>query len=189
MQIESIDTSARVIRARLSPFGLEVLVRAPASALTALPSAWLRGWVRDHRVLVLRGFSPIDRDALVALARALGASRSDVRASDDDADLCAASGHAVQIDREIFFHSDGSEAVRPRYLVFHCDEAPPPGSGGEAIFCDPARARGRLYDPEACYVHAWREGDVLLADNHALFHGRAAFAQEARRRVRRVNVT
>jgi alpha-ketoglutarate-dependent taurine dioxygenase len=48
--------------------------------------------------------------------------------------------------------------------------------------------RRRLNDPEVCYAHRWREGDTLIADNHALLHGRRAFAESAPRHIRRVNV-
>jgi alpha-ketoglutarate-dependent taurine dioxygenase len=48
--------------------------------------------------------------------------------------------------------------------------------------------RRRLRDPEVCYAHRWREGDVLVADNHALLHGRRAFAESSPRHIRRVNV-
>lgn len=48
--------------------------------------------------------------------------------------------------------------------------------------------RRRLNDPEVCYAHAWRDGDILIADNHALLHGRRAFAEAAPRHIRRVNV-
>ncbi len=45
-----------------------------------------------------------------------------------------------------------------------------------------------LKDPKHCVTHAWRTGDVVLADNHALLHGRLALAENARRHLRRVNV-
>jgi alpha-ketoglutarate-dependent taurine dioxygenase len=48
--------------------------------------------------------------------------------------------------------------------------------------------RRRLRDPAACYAHRWRRGDILIADNHALLHGRRAFAGSAARHIRRVNV-
>ena len=48
--------------------------------------------------------------------------------------------------------------------------------------------RRRLRGPEVCYEHAWRDGDILVADNHALLHGRRAFEESAPRRIRRVNV-
>jgi alpha-ketoglutarate-dependent taurine dioxygenase len=46
----------------------------------------------------------------------------------------------------------------------------------------------RLNDPAICLAHEWREGDVVLADNHALLHGRRAFKVPAARHLRRVNV-
>jgi alpha-ketoglutarate-dependent taurine dioxygenase len=48
--------------------------------------------------------------------------------------------------------------------------------------------RRRLRDPEVCYAHAWRDGDILIADNHTLLHGRRAFEESAPRHIRRVNV-
>lgn len=48
--------------------------------------------------------------------------------------------------------------------------------------------RRRLRDPEVCYAHRWRDGDILVADNHALLHGRRAFKESAPRHIRRVNV-
>jgi alpha-ketoglutarate-dependent taurine dioxygenase len=59
------------------------------------------------------------------------------------------------------------------------------GLDGEAFFAD---VRGRLRDPALCYAHAWRVNDVLVADNHALLHGRRALARSAPRHLRRVNV-
>lgn len=48
--------------------------------------------------------------------------------------------------------------------------------------------RQRLYDPNVCLAHQWVSGDILLADNHRLLHGRRAFAPAARRQIRRVNI-
>jgi len=45
-----------------------------------------------------------------------------------------------------------------------------------------------LREPETCLVHAWRTGDIVIADNHALLHGRNAFTQTAERHLRRVNI-
>lgn len=46
----------------------------------------------------------------------------------------------------------------------------------------------RLRDARACYVHEWMDGDVLIADNHRLLHGRRAFTKSTERRIRRVNI-
>jgi alpha-ketoglutarate-dependent taurine dioxygenase len=55
----------------------------------------------------------------------------------------------------------------------------------EALF---ARLRALLYDPRACYAHAWKEGDVVFADNHALLHGRRPFRTGAPRHLRRIHI-
>jgi alpha-ketoglutarate-dependent taurine dioxygenase len=48
--------------------------------------------------------------------------------------------------------------------------------------------RRLLYDPRCLLEHSWRENDVVIADNHALLHGRRAFTRPAARHLRRVNV-
>lgn len=47
--------------------------------------------------------------------------------------------------------------------------------------------RQRLYQPDVCYTHRWREGDLLIVDNHALLHGRRRF-RGSRRRLQRVHI-
>jgi 1,4-dihydroxy-2-naphthoate octaprenyltransferase len=42
--------------------------------------------------------------------------------------------------------------------------------------------------PAAVLAHRWEAGDIVVADNHALLHGRHAFAGGERRHIRRVNV-
>jgi alpha-ketoglutarate-dependent taurine dioxygenase len=46
----------------------------------------------------------------------------------------------------------------------------------------------RLRDESVCYCHRWRSGDVVIADNFALLHGRRAFEPDTERRIRRVNI-
>lgn len=45
-----------------------------------------------------------------------------------------------------------------------------------------------LRKPEYCVAHRWLSGDVLIADNHALLHGRNAFVHAALRHIRRINI-
>lgn len=45
-----------------------------------------------------------------------------------------------------------------------------------------------LYDPRFTYGHEWRDGDLLLADNFSLLHGRRAFTQASPRHLRRVQI-
>lgn len=48
--------------------------------------------------------------------------------------------------------------------------------------------RTALAADDVVFVHTWQAGDVVVADNHALLHGRRAFAGGAKRHIRRVNV-
>jgi 1,4-dihydroxy-2-naphthoate octaprenyltransferase len=51
-----------------------------------------------------------------------------------------------------------------------------------------AELGGALARPEVTLALPWREGDYVIADNHALLHGRRAFTDGAPRHLRRVNV-
>ena len=45
-----------------------------------------------------------------------------------------------------------------------------------------------LYDGENNYAHEWRTGDVVIADNFSLLHGREEFVSKSPRHIRRVQV-
>lgn len=46
----------------------------------------------------------------------------------------------------------------------------------------------RIYDGRYCYRHTWQPGDLLLADNHTLIHGRTAFEKDEPRHLRRIQL-
>ena len=48
--------------------------------------------------------------------------------------------------------------------------------------------REALYDPHHCYAHSWQAGDVVIADNYTLLHGREPYASKCGRHLRRVHV-
>lgn len=48
--------------------------------------------------------------------------------------------------------------------------------------------RAALYDPANFYAHTWRTGDLVIADNYTLLHGRNGFTAQAPRHLRRVHV-
>ncbi len=45
-----------------------------------------------------------------------------------------------------------------------------------------------LYLPQNCFAHEWQEGDFLVADNHALLHGRNPFHSDSLRHLQRVHI-
>lgn len=48
--------------------------------------------------------------------------------------------------------------------------------------------RDALYDPRHCYAHDWHIGDIVVADNYTLLHGRERYARRCGRHLRRVHV-
>lgn len=48
--------------------------------------------------------------------------------------------------------------------------------------------RDALYDPRHYYAHRWQTGDVVIADNYTLLHGREPYASGCGRHLRRVHV-
>jgi alpha-ketoglutarate-dependent taurine dioxygenase len=48
--------------------------------------------------------------------------------------------------------------------------------------------REALYSPKNYYAHAWLQGDMVVADNFSLLHGRESFETKAPRHLRRVHV-
>ncbi|MNL44292.1 Taurine catabolism dioxygenase TauD, TfdA family [compost metagenome] len=46
----------------------------------------------------------------------------------------------------------------------------------------------KIYSANFCYRHEWQEGDLLLADNHSLVHGRTAFEKNCPRHLRRIQL-
>jgi alpha-ketoglutarate-dependent taurine dioxygenase len=262
----SIAVEAWTLRS-LSPFGLEVTAREPGMEPGAIRAADLRAWVGEHRVVVLREFAPPEGEALSQFAGRLGEILTWEFGAVNELRARAEAKNYLYTDHAVPFHWDGAFAGRiPHYIVFHCEDAPPPGGGGETLFCDtlrllervspeqretwkgvtitystekiahyggaftspllephpetrrevlrfaepvedlnpvrlqidgiPAEEQARflremhalLRDSALCYAHAWRPGDILIADNFALLHGRNAFRNAERRSIRRVNV-
>lgn len=48
--------------------------------------------------------------------------------------------------------------------------------------------RETLYNPNNFYAHKWQTGDVLIADNFSLLHGREEFVSKSSRHIQRVQV-
>lgn len=254
---------------RLAPFGAVVHV-AEGTALRDVPVEDLHAWVREHRVVVLRGLRAPDRMELPLEARRLGPLQAWSFGSIHELEVKPNASNYLYTDRAVPLHWDGAFAGEaPRYLVFHCLEAP--ASGGETEFVDTSRVwskldeaerdrfralsfrystekkahyggsftsplvvehetrgdavlrfaepvddlnavrvevqgldplasaevigrvRRALRDPDAILAHPWQAGDVVIADNLGLLHGRRAFPRSSEgrvepRRIRRVNV-
>lgn len=45
-----------------------------------------------------------------------------------------------------------------------------------------------LYSPDSFYAHEWKTGDIVIADNFSLLHGREKFVSKSPRHIQRVHV-
>lgn len=45
-----------------------------------------------------------------------------------------------------------------------------------------------LYSPDSFYAHEWQTGDIVIADNFSLLHGREKFVSKSPRHIQRVHV-
>ncbi|MBX9724368.1 MAG: TauD/TfdA family dioxygenase [Candidatus Obscuribacterales bacterium] len=45
-----------------------------------------------------------------------------------------------------------------------------------------------LYSPDNFYAHEWQNGDIVIADNFSLLHGREGFVSKSPRHIQRVHV-
>ena len=45
-----------------------------------------------------------------------------------------------------------------------------------------------LYDPSNFYAHEWQAGDVVIADNFSLLHGREEFVSKSPRHIQRIHI-
>ncbi|MFL5812964.1 MAG: TauD/TfdA dioxygenase family protein [Bdellovibrionia bacterium] len=62
------------------------------------------------------------------------------------------------------------------------------GVSGDELLEFHRSLRQALYSPSCFYAHEWQEGDLVVADNFSLLHGREAFETKAPRHLRRVHV-
>ncbi|MEQ1922962.1 MAG: TauD/TfdA family dioxygenase [Pyrinomonadaceae bacterium] len=253
------------IIAPLDPFG--AIVRPPdrGESIDGAVDAIL-DLISKYRLVVFRGFALLDGEAFPEFCQGFGEAQewdfgviNTLRCSPD-------AKNYLYTNREVPFHWDGAFVGQiPSFIIFHCDAAPDPASGGETLFsdttlmlgCAPSEMRERwraitityttekivhyggtftspligrdaseceviryaepvadlnpvglqidgidaseyapflqdmhtrLNDKAVCYVHQWQDGDLVIADNHTLLHGRRAFNADTRRLIRRVNI-
>lgn len=252
---------------QLLPFGLVIRSDSPIADLTDIETLHLKKKLDEHRVLVLRGFAPLSGNAFPEYCQKFGEILEWEFGSVNHLQVNPDARNYLYTNHHVPFHWDGAFLPQaPHYIFFHCDLAPPTGSGGETLFCDTTRVLGnasteyqerwkdivityttekvvhyggtftspmvvkhplnntvtlryaepvsdinpvelvihnlsdeeqaefiqdmndRLTDKRHCYSHQWENGDVVIADNFTLLHGRRAFEQGTVRQIRRVNI-
>lgn len=133
----------------LEPFGLLVTAADAGTSLWDLDSETLKGWIGQHRVVVLRGFAQLEKTALPGWCRRLGepmpwdfGTVNELKARPD-------AQNYLFTPAAVPLHWDGAFAGEtPQYIFFHCLQAPPPGTGGETLFVDTPRMVAALSPAE-----------------------------------------
>lgn len=75
------------------------------------------------------------------------------------------------------YHKEKGQLINPPQVRFQ----------GECDDCLSTLEKA-LYDPQHLYAHKWHSGDIVIADNFSLLHGREKFTSKSPRHIRRVQV-
>ena len=122
---------------RLTPFGVIVNSLQADDDLRTVHIPAVKELIDEHRVVVLRGYAPLVGTALPEFCERFGKLLDWDFGTVNDLRVRANAQNYLYTDRAVPFHWDGAFVGRvPHYIFFHCEAAPPPGSGGETLFCD-----------------------------------------------------
>jgi alpha-ketoglutarate-dependent taurine dioxygenase len=139
-----------------APFGVTISPEEPGADFSTVPGDRLRDLVREHHILLLRGFTGIDSgDTLVGFSRGLGELFK--WPFGYVLELVEAADPKDHIFDHTYMpmHWDGMYLpFVPEFQVFHCPVAPPPGDGGETTFTDTSLL---LRNTDESTVERWRQ--------------------------------
>lgn len=89
--------------------------------------------------------------------------------------------HEVEPDRKVIRYAEPVDDLNPVALdIKNLSEQE------SKSFIDSMQQQ--LYHPDHLYTHRWDAGDIVLADNHVLLHGREAFEKANERYIQRINL-
>lgn len=132
----------------LQPFGLMIQAKKQLAILEVLNGSTLRELTKSFRLVVLRGFLPLAKENLVQYAKTMGPL------------LEWDFGHVMEMrvhekpvnylftHDQVPFHWDGAFHIVPKFLLFHCIEAPSQEAGGETLFTDTTKLLRDASDQE-----------------------------------------
>lgn len=120
----------------LQPFGLALIARQALCVDQVISGDLLKELIKTYRLVLLRGFLSLDKDRLVQYAENVGpllewefGKVMEMRVHPNPKNYLFTHG-------PVPFHWDGAFYQVPRYLLFHCIEAPLKNAGGETLFTD-----------------------------------------------------
>jgi alpha-ketoglutarate-dependent taurine dioxygenase/4-hydroxybenzoate polyprenyltransferase len=251
----------------MSPFGAIISDPGGEGDMNQLDHAWIHQLLRDHKVLVWRGFKTLPKQDFALFGQRLGEPLQWPFGAINDLKVKPDTENYIFTDHAVPMHWDGAFAGKiPHIILFQCIIAPNKADMGGTTFTDTtsilkqaspeqlarwqditityatkkivhyggkitqrlidhhpvdgipvlryaepvedlnpvtlevrglqglsqqdfiAEMHALLYQPDHLYTHRWEAGDIVMADNHALLHGREAFRNPNERYIQRINV-
>lgn len=153
----------------LNPFGLKITAEA-GDHLEDIQKSAFEEYLREHKVVVLRGFSKLDRNQFLSFCESIPQTKTlqwsfgpvmEMKEDPDPQNYLFSREHVP-------FHWDGAFHVVADYLMFSCVEAPVADAGGETLFTN----------TEALYAKApsaqrkfWNEIEMRYATEKVAHYG------------------
>ena len=120
----------------LVPFGVEIISDSEDVILDTLSPKDIVDLLNQYKMVLFRGFYAPNKDELSEFSKSIGPLLEwefghvmEMKSQDDAKNYLFTQGHVP-------FHWDGAFYQAPRYLVFHCIDAPDTNAGGETLFCN-----------------------------------------------------
>lgn len=132
LELLSDKFSIKIMR----PFGLELTPHDAQVTFQDINPTDIHALIRMYRIIVVRQFITIPKSSLIECAQNIGPLLPwdfgvimEMRAHEEPKNYLFTSG-------PVPFHWDGAFHKEPRYLLFHCLEAPLVQCGGETLFAN-----------------------------------------------------
>lgn len=153
----------------LSPFGGLIEATEYQLDIKQLPIEQLWQLIWDYRLIVLRGFSPLERDELSNYCQHWGKLLPWNFGTVLDLIVHRNPENYLFTNGNVPFHWDGAFAAAvPRFLFFQCLEAPGSGNGGESLFCDTIRV---LQNATPSQREIWQKIEITYGTKKIAHYG------------------
>ncbi len=170
------STAGTLLTSTIYPFGLQIdagpgdMERSGHANIQDLDIPWLKGAVRDHRYVVLRGFQPfVDKEHMAGYCRQWGQLLTWNFGEVLDLKVHQSPDNYLFTHGNVPFHWDGAFAKAvPSFMVFHCLAAPGAGAGGESLFCDTTRLWQSASEDQRTL---WRNTDIIYRTEKRQHYG------------------
>lgn len=118
----------------LQPFGLKIMAEEEQDVRQILEPAQLKALLQTHHILLFQGFPALEKEMLVEYAESIDPVLAWDFGKVMEMQVKADAQNYLFTTNSVPFHWDGAFHQVPRYLLFHCIEAPLKHAGGETLF-------------------------------------------------------